>query len=433
MKKLWTDLHSNIHHNQMDELDKWVEHAKAVLDFWPIAYYPFQMIKTESGAGLEDLCPAEEIEKDWELVREKVKEVNAEGYPMFMGYEWQGCGFDGDHNVFFLDNDQPMKHPMRYEELKKEYENTEAIAIPHHVAYQLKSRGKNWATHDEEFSPFAEIFSSHGCSENDTGMMDMERHLHMGPRTGETCYERGLEAGLRVGCIASGDNHKVPAVYDHGSMCVLAENNSKEAIWEAMKARRVYGVSRSRMDIDFTVDGKPMGSVVPAGKHELKFSVKAADAIDRVEILKNNILDEMAVHSGTWETRKIGDEEVIRVKFAAEFGWGPNPRFYKDMLVREWDGSLTVPGRLVSIEKAWNSYGQKLYDVTENSCKFHMTTYMSTATGHWMGPSAVVKEGFVFEVEGKITDEICLNVDSYEYRFTIGAVSYTHLTLPTIA
>lgn len=79
MKKLWTDLHSNIHHNHMDELDKWVEHAKAVLDFWPIAYYPFQMIKTESGAGLEDLCPAEEIEKDWELVREKVKEVNAEG------------------------------------------------------------------------------------------------------------------------------------------------------------------------------------------------------------------------------------------------------------------------------------------------------------------------------------------------------------------
>ena len=56
MKKLWTDLHSNIHHNQMDELDKWTEHAKEVLDFWPIAYYPFQMIKTESGAGLEDLC-----------------------------------------------------------------------------------------------------------------------------------------------------------------------------------------------------------------------------------------------------------------------------------------------------------------------------------------------------------------------------------------
>ena len=79
MKKLWTDLHSNIHHNQMDELDKWTEHAKEVLDFWPIAYYPFQMIKTESGAGLEDLCPEEEIKKDWEIVRGKVKEENANG------------------------------------------------------------------------------------------------------------------------------------------------------------------------------------------------------------------------------------------------------------------------------------------------------------------------------------------------------------------
>jgi len=419
MKKLWTDLHSNIHHNQMHELDRWIEHARKTLDFWPIAYYPFEIIKTESGAGLEDLCPRAEIEKDWELLRERVKEVNAEGYPMFMGYEWQGAGLDGDHNVFFLDNEQPMEHPMRYEELKACYAGREAIAIPHHVAYQLGSRGKNWETHDEAFSPFAEIFSSHGCSENDTGMMDMERHLHMGPRTGATCYERGLEAGYHVGCIASGDNHKVPAVYDHGSMCVIAADDSKEAIWEAMKARRVYGVSRSRMDIDFTVDGAPMGAVVPAGEHVLRFAVKAADAIDRVEILKNNVLDEMAVHAGTWESAKIGDSDVIRVKFAVEFGWGPNPRFYQNMFERKWNGSLAVPGRLVSVEKAWNSYGQELSDVTEHGCSFHMTTYMSTATGHWMGPSTVVKEGFVFEVEGTPEDDICLKVDNYEYHFTI--------------
>ena len=84
---------------------------------------------------------------------------------MFMGYEWQGNGSDGDHNVFFLHNDAPMLHPMLYTQLRDAYKGTEAIAIPHHVAYQLGSRGKNWATHDERFSPFAEIYSSHGCSE----------------------------------------------------------------------------------------------------------------------------------------------------------------------------------------------------------------------------------------------------------------------------
>ena len=371
------------------------------------------------GAGLEDLCPEEEIKKDWEIVRRKVKEENANGYPMFMGYEWQGCGFDGDHNVFFLDNEQDMKHPMRYRELRDDYKDTEAIGIPHHVAYQLGSRGKNWATHDENFSPFAEIYSSHGCSENDTGGMDMERHLHMGPRTGETCYERGLEAGLHVGCMASGDNHNVPAACDHGTMCVLAEDASKAAIWAGMKARHVYGVSRSRMDIDFTADDKMMGDVITPGKHNMKISICAADAIDRVELLKNNVLEEMIVHSGSWENKKFADDEVIRVKFTVEFGWGPNPRFYKDMLVKEWDGSLNVEGKLLSIDKEWNSYGQKLYDVTDDSCKFHMTTYMSTTTGHWMGPSTVVKEGFVFEVEGTPDSDACLKVDNYEYHFTI--------------
>ena len=105
---------------------------------------------------------------------------------------------------------------------------------------------------------------------------------------------------------------------------------------------------------------------------------------------------------------------MIRVKFTVEFGWGPNPRFYKDMLVKEWDGSLNVEGKLLSIDKEWNSYGQKLYDVTDDSCKFHMTTYMSTTTGHWMGPSTVVKEGFVFEVEGTPDSDVCLKVDNYE-------------------
>ena len=36
-----------------------------------------------------------------------------------------------------------------------------------------------------------------------------------------------------------------------------------------------------------------------------------------------------------------------------------------------------------------------------------------------MGPSTVVKEGFVFEVEGTPDSDVCLKVDNYEYHFTI--------------
>lgn len=416
-KKLWTDLHSNIHHSQMGELDRWIAHARQIMDFWPIAYYPFYMKKTEKGAGLEDLHDWDLLREDWELLRQAVERENQRGYPMFMGYEWQGSGEDGDHNVFFLNNWEKMEHPMRYGELRDFYLGTEAIGIPHHVAYELGSRGKNWETHDEVFSPFAEIYSSHGCSENDTGPMDMERHLHMGPRTGETCYERGLEKGFRAGLIASGDNHNVPGVYDHGMMCVLAKDDSKEAIWEGLKESRVYGVSKSRMDLDFTVNDCPMGSVTEPGAGILKFKIKAADAIDRVEILKDNVLEEMVVHSGTWE--RVALEGQVRVKFAVEFGWGPNPRFYKDMLTHKWHGSLWVPGRILGVEKCFNSFGQELHCRSNQYCEFDLTTYMSTTTGHWMGPSTVVKEGFVFEIEGMPEDEILLKADGYEYRFPI--------------
>ena len=40
------------------------------------------------------------------------------------------------------------------------------------------------------------------------------------------------------------------------------------------------------MDIDFTADDKMMGDVITPGKHNMKISICAADAIDRVELLK---------------------------------------------------------------------------------------------------------------------------------------------------
>ena len=54
---LWADMHSNIHHNQMQDLDRWYQHAKQVMDFWPIAYYPFAIRRTPTGGELEDLIP----------------------------------------------------------------------------------------------------------------------------------------------------------------------------------------------------------------------------------------------------------------------------------------------------------------------------------------------------------------------------------------
>lgn len=414
---LWSDMHSNIHHNQMDQLMDWYAHAKKIMDFWPIAYYPFGIRFTETGAELEDLQPQAALEKDWKMILQLAKQARKEGYPFFPGYEWQGNGSDGDHNVFFPDTEGPMIHPMLYSELRDALKPLDAIAIPHHVAYQPGSRGKNWVTHDEHFSPFAEIYSSHGCSENDENLLVMERHEHMGPRTDVTCYETGLDRGLKVGCIASGDNHSVPGEADHGMMCVLSPSRDPKDIWESLKARRVYGVSHSRMEIDFSLNGNDMGSEVKPGRAELAIDVKAANAIDRIELLKDNVLENMFVHSGTWERQPLPDH--FRFKFELEFGWGPETRIFPDAAEKKWDVTLQTPGKLLSIEPLWNSFGQQILHQDDHSCHFNLTTHRSTETGKWMGPSNVRREAMIFEAEATLNDVLTLYVDGEKYDLAV--------------
>ena len=115
---LWADMHSNIHHNQMQDLDRWYQHAKQVMDFWPIAYYPFAIRRTPTGGELEDLIPSEDCARDWAQITALAKRAEAEGWPLFPGYEWQGNGTDGDHNVFFPDTDGLFAQPRTYRELR---------------------------------------------------------------------------------------------------------------------------------------------------------------------------------------------------------------------------------------------------------------------------------------------------------------------------
>ena len=66
--------------------------------------------------------------------------------------------------------------------------------------------------------------------------------------------------------------------------------------------------------------------------------------------IRDNIVYEMVAHSGTWEKNMPKPGERFIFKFALEFGWGPNPRFFKDKLKKEWHGSLEVPGKLLGVE-----------------------------------------------------------------------------------
>ena len=416
-KKLWADMHSNIHHEQIDQLPIWLEHARQIMDFWPIAYYPFYMRKLDNGFSVEDIYDEDSYLKDWNYIRDICLQANKEGFAMFMGYEWQGNGKDGDHNVYFLDNDQTLRHPMTYRKLKDEYKDVDAIAIPHHVSYQLGSRGKNWDSHDEKFSPFCEIYSSHGLSESDHGPLPMDRHIHMGPRVSSTSYEKGLDKGYKVGCIASGDNHNIPGVYKHGMMCALASSNSKKDIWDALINSRVYGVTGSRIEVDYYLEDYPMGSKIITDKDELEFRlyVKGSDKIDRVEVLKDNQLYRMIIPE-----EKENIDSTIRLKFKVEFGWGPDVRIFKDLISKNWKAILeVVDGKLLSVEKCFNNYGQKIVRIDDKECEFNLTTYQGNRSDKWMANTLACNEALIFEIEADLNSYIKLSVDDKVYELSV--------------
>ena len=414
-KILWTDLHSNIHHEEIDQLPKWFEHAKEVLDFWAIAYYPYYMKKLESGMPTEDKYPLQEITEDWNYIRNFVNEVNQAGYPLFMGFEWQGSGKDGDHNVFFKNNDSEMEFPLRYQELYELYKDTDAVAIPHHLAYQLNERGKNWDTHIESFSPFVEIYSSHGSSENDYGHIHMNRHIHMGPRVGTNCVEMGLARGYKFGVIASGDNHSVPAVCEFGTMAVISEDNTKEAIWEAMMNRHVYGVSNEKIKLHYGINGKIMGDCAKfIGNDQIDIKIEASNSLDRIEVIGDNeVIELISCH----HKPEIGNH--VRFKFKLEFGWGPDCRIFEDIVSKVWVGSLQTKGEIISVEKCWNSFGQKIISQSAKQLNFELTTYKTTQTGKWMGTAGVNTEGFIIEIETRIEEELIFIVDGKKYQLLV--------------
>jgi hypothetical protein len=68
---------------------------------------------------------------------------------------------------------------------------------------------------------------------------------------------------------------------------VLAESLSRRDIFAALKARRCYGTSGPRIDLDFTVEQQPMGSILKAqGRVQIQAAVKASAPVESLTLFQ---------------------------------------------------------------------------------------------------------------------------------------------------
>ncbi len=418
----WTDFHSNLHSKHLDELEYWYSFAKDMLDFWAPVYYPYFVKVNGKGFHYEDTLSAEKYNEDWEKMREFCKSKK-DDFILYMGYEWQGNGADGDHNVFYKDLNHDMKMPLAYRELCKDLTANSAMAIPHHPGYKSGHRGKNWETHNESISPVVEIYSSHGSSEASDSNIPLNVHIHMGPRAEEGTVLYALKKGIKVGIIASGDNHVCPAISGNGFMAVISDEYTREGLFNAILNRHTYGVSRSKILLDYKLNDAIMGSeVIARDKNTVDINIIGTGAVDRVEVIRNGVAEKTFVHNGTWEDDRL--EGTVRFKFELELGWGPDRRVFHDIKEKLWDVSLETKGKIIGFDKLWTSPGSKIKVSEEKKFAAEIITRKSIqgdaklSQKNYLTPY-IQNQSLIFEIEDHIDHDLMLTIDGKEYSIPI--------------
>lgn len=297
---------------------------------------------------------------------EHIKDVSDAAYEpgvfvTFPGYEWSGTeAMGGDHNVIYHEPNAPIYRstgwldgnpfeenaplPRLYEALR----GHRAMTIAH-----VGGRPASFATTDPDIETLWEIHSAWG--------------------TFEWVYEEAFDRGFKIGFVANSDGHKCrpgasfPGAGIFGTLggltCVLSETTDRDGFWEALKARRTYATSGSRIVVRASANDAAIGSDVEANHLRIPVEVLGTAPIERVELFRGSHLVTQHVPA------EDAEPDTLIVRFGGARVKG------RARMVR-WRGAVTIEGNEV-VEAAMHglfspSYGIEASDASRVA--FHCVT-----------------------------------------------------------
>jgi hypothetical protein len=257
--------------------------------------------------GMQPLSETPEL---WEGIGAQAKTFHDPGrFVTLLGYEWTSWIHGHRHVLYFEDEgsvlssvDPAYESPLQlWEALRGEA----ALTFAHHTAGGPIAT--NWAIPpDPELEPVTEIVSVHGSSEAN----DSPRVIY-DPIDGHFARDV-LDRGYRLGFVGSGDGHDGHPGLAHlasptgGLVAILAEELTREAVLEALRARRVYATNGPRVLLHVTLDGAPMGAALDAegGRtRSLEVRVVAPEALERVDLVRSGRVVRTFAGTGSGELR----------------------------------------------------------------------------------------------------------------------------------
>lgn len=240
----------------------------------------------------------------------------------FVGYEWSHApgspaGEYGHRNVIYRDTDGPLLScaeertntaPKLWRALKQHVRIEDVLVIPHHPARAASSIWWNLAHWDAQLERLVEIYSLWGSSEK-LGEPFEIRYLQehsptgRGEAEGHTVQD-ALARGYRFGFVAGTESHDGrpgnplfhgphrcggEVCYHGGLQATYAPALERHALFDAFRARRCYATTGVKIALEFSVNGAAMGAELPpAAEREIQVRVQGTDAVERIEVVRNN-------------------------------------------------------------------------------------------------------------------------------------------------
>jgi hypothetical protein len=338
---LYGDIHNhNAHGYGVGSIERSLEVARTHLDFFAFTGHSswHDMPSMEGGRERHWIDGFKRLKDTWPRVQQVIAEGNRDGeFCAFLGFEWHSSQW-GDQCVVFPRDHRPLFYAAGPEKLRRFCVEERALMIPHHLAYPKGRRGVNWDVFREECTPVVEIYSEHGNSEDDRGPYSFFTHSMGGRETANTA-RAALEAGLRFGFVGSSDDHAgFPGAYGEGLMAALVTDFTREGIFEAIRARRTYALTGDRIELDFSVEGAPMGASIDAGAQaEVSLAVRGRDELDVVEVIQDGRITHRLFPG---EEKRLFEKPI---QLRLEWGWGPWGALALDRIC-DWAMELEVQG-----------------------------------------------------------------------------------------
>ena len=149
-------------------------------------------------------------------------------------------------------------------------------------------------------------------------------------------YIMALDKGWHVAPTNNQDNHKGRwGNANDARDVVLAETLTEQAIYDAIRSLRVYATEDKNLQLNYTVNGEPMGTIFEEAPDTVNVSVTMYDPDDSDRVQKVELVANSGIVAYTWNDAEELAEGALSAELQPTYG-------YYFVRVTQADGDLAV-------------------------------------------------------------------------------------------